>query len=204
MCWNATTSIVSFIVGVLVSCFIAWKALSEGKRALAVLSLGWTWVVFMQLWEYFIWINPNNQTVSRYAYVFNVTQVLFLALIYLTFFTQYKENRAIAFVVVLLYMFYILYYSPPIEPTTVGCNGHLEYPWWKKIPMGGAIYLVSLILIFILLIQPFYWSMYTLAYILLLFGLSYWLFKYSVASMWCFFAVSVPMVSYMISLITYE
>lgn len=205
MCWNATSSIVSFCLGVLLSMAVAWKAIDEGKRALAVLALGWVWVVFMQLWEYFLWMSDknNNQALSRYAYVFNIMQVTILGMIYLTFFTQDKKNRAAAFMVMIFYTFYMLYFSPVIGNTSPSCDGHLEYKWWKEIPLGGVVYLVSLIAIFLLLVRPLYWSVCTLSYILLLFLLSYLLFHYSVASMWCFFAVSVPVVSYLISLFIY-
>ena len=205
MCWNATSSIVSFFLGLFLSMTIAWKAIREGKRALAVLAIGWVWVVFMQLWEYFLWTSDknNNQTISRYAYVFNIMQVIILGMIYLTFFTQDKKNRAFAFLIMLTYMFYMLYFSPVIQNTFPSCDGHLEYRWWKEMPLGGLVYLLSLSAIFLLLVRPFYWSICTLSYILLLFLLSYLLFHYSVASMWCFFAVSVPVVSYWISLFVY-
>lgn len=207
MCWNATASLTAFISGIFASLIVSMIAYKQKKWQLFALSIGWTWVIFMQLWEYFIWKNPppssQNIFYSKLAFVFNVTQVLLLGLIFLTFFhDQPLSFRATAFAILFFYACYILYYSPQLGnmATSPSCaNPHLEYPWWNQLPYGGIIYMLTLISIFLLLVRPFMWSLKTISVILALFGISWAFYSKSVASMWCFFAVLMPVISLLLS-----
>lgn len=208
MCWNATASLVAFVVGVLVTGVVCQIAYKQKKWHVFALSLGWLWVISMQLWEYFIWTNPppfpNNIMYSKMAFVFNVTQVLVLGLLFLTFFkTQGVVCRATASVILLLYMSFICYYMSSVSDfsTFASCsNPHLVYPWWKDIPYGGLVYMMALVSVFLLLVRPIGWSVQVLSVILGLFGVSWVLYSGAVASMWCFFAVAIPVISLLLSL----
>jgi len=208
MCWNATASLSAFISGMFTSLIVAMIAYKQQKWQLFALSIGWTWVICMQLWEYFLWKNTmpstTNTFYSNMAYVFNVTQVLLLGLIFLTFFQNdtSRTSRGIAFAILFTYMCYILYFSPSCGVMTVSpscMNPHLEYPWWQNIPFGGLFYLFTLISIFVLLIRPLDWSIKTISVIMVLFLISWIFYSKSVASIWCFFAVFTPVISLLLS-----
>ena len=207
MCWNATASLSSFIAGIFASLIVAMIAYKQKKWQLVALSIGWIWVVCMQLWEYFLWKNSlpsaQNMTYSNFAYVFNVTQVILLGLIFLTFFQdQSIWNRATAFTIIFVYTSYMFFYAPTMGTlhVTPSCsNPHLEYPWWDKIPFGGFVYMITLISIFLLLVRPLGWSIKTISMIMVLFFMSWIFYSKSVASMWCFFAVSIPVISLLLS-----
>lgn len=207
MCWSAAASLSAFLSGLLVSVGVSIFAYRQKKWSLMALAVGWTWVIGMQLWEYFIWRNPtSNETYASLAYVFNITQILVLGLIFLTFFhNQGMVCRGVAMGVLLLYTCYMLYFSPQMGSMNVrpvSCTDglpHLQYPWWTMMPLGGLIYILSLILIFLLLVRPLAWSVKTIAMIMTLFFFSWTFYSKSVASMWCFFAVSMPILSMLAS-----
>ena len=164
------------------------------------LSIGWIWILGMQFWEYFIWKYPEDLVYVQWAYIFNVTQIIILALIFLTFFIQPTINRIVAFVLLLVYILYILQNNYTLKQ--LNRDNHLEYSWWDN--YGGYVYMIFLIAMFCLLVRPFYWSMATLVSILILFIFSWFFYKRAVASMWCFFAVSVPLISFLISCEIYD
>lgn len=207
MCWNAEVSIVAFIIGMFMTMVVSVIAVKQRKPYLVALALGWSWVICMQLFEFFIWRNQeipsaSNEFYSRWAYLFNVTQVIVLALLFLTLFDNYpKRNRYIATIILFVYISYLLYNSPKNMIVKGGGCGtpHLQYSWWDELPMGSMVYLVSLILIFILIVRPLYWSLATLGVIMSFLGISWIFYSKSVASMWCFFAVLVPLCSLFLS-----
>lgn len=209
MCWNAEASISSFIFGLVLSFMIAISAYRQKKWPLLALSIGWTWVLTMQLLEYFLWIYPpdvspkENELFSKVAFIFNITQVIVLGLIFLSFFGHMSSSfsKFLGILILLFYTCYMMYYAQTIGTlhTKGSCsNPHLEYTWWDRIPYGSTIYILSLISIFLLVVKPFVWSVATLGSILLLLLMSCIFYSKSVASMWCFFAVIVPFLSFLL------
>jgi hypothetical protein len=204
MCWNATTSLITFISGILLSLSISIIAYKQKKWELMVLSLGWIWVIFMQLFEYFIWKNEYNQFFSILAFIFNVTQIFVLGLLFLTLFQYHTlSTKLITIFILLFYMSYLLYYTIQMKITDTKHTKHLYYQWWDQIPFGGFIYLFSLISLFLLVVRPFYWSLSTLFVVLFFLFMSYLFYRESIASMWCFFSIIVPLISFFISLLIY-
>ena len=205
MCWNATASLTALILGTVLSLVTALVAMKQKKWSVVVLSLGWLWVIGMQYWEYLLWTSPvssdANAFASRWAYIFNVTQVLVLGLLFLAFADSHLGvwNKVSAVVILLVYACYIMYYAPDmttLRTTKASCEEpHLHYPWWDQMPYGGAIYLMALILLFLLIVRPLAWSVGTITLIMSLFAMSMTFYSSSVASMWCFFAVFVPVAS---------
>lgn len=199
MCWNATSSLSAFVSGIIICIIIASLSIKEKKYELTALSLGWIWVIFMQFWEYFVWKYPNNIFFQKMTFLFNLSQICVLGLIFLTFFNnQNLIRRGLAFIIIFFYICFFIYFTD--SPKITKKSGHLEYNWWNNIPFSGLIYIISLFALFLLLIQPFWWSFITICYILILLLISSLFYSKSVASMWCFFAVSVPLFSYLISL----
>lgn len=190
----------TFIIGTIIAISIGIVALVQQKYELAALSFGWIWVLGMQCWEFFIWKNPKNLVYVKWAYIFNITQVIVLALIFLTFFSQPLPNRLVAVTLLMIYILYL--FQNKYDSRELKRDPNLEYSWWEN--YGGYVYMIVLISLFFLLIRPFYWSMATLIYILILFILSWFFYKPAVASLWCFFAVSVPLVSFLFSYWLYE
>lgn len=197
MCWNAPVSIASFLTGIIVSFGIGFLALKQQKYELAVLSFGWSWVLCMQLFEYYLWIDPsNNLFYSRWAFVFNITQPLLLGFIFLAFFEHPTPNKITACLLLFLYTFYMLYYTKDLI-INVSEKNHIQYNWWgKELPYGGLVYILTLCAVFLLLVRPFGWSSRTLAVILILLLLSAIFYSDCVASLWCFYAISIPVISY--------
>jgi hypothetical protein len=196
MCWNAPVSLASFLAGLLVSFGMGFLALKHKKIELAVLSFGWSGVICMQLFEYMIWMYPNNNIYARWAFVFNITQPLLLGLLFLAFFEHPSSNKIAVCSLLFFYTFYILYYTNDLI-IHVSEKDHLQYNWWgKELPYGGLIYILTLCGVFLLLVRPLGWSVRTLAMILLLLFISSLFYSDCVSSMWCFFAVFIPIISF--------
>lgn len=205
MCWNSSVSMTTFILGIIISLFIGVVAYKQKKWPLMALSFGWTFVVCMQLFEYLLWINQDNhrknEFFSRLTFIFNITQILFMGLIFLTFFKdQPIINRSIIAFLLLFYVGYVLYFTLSMNEllTYPGCDKHLSYSWWGQLPFGGWMYIIILSLIFLLLVRPLKWSIKTLAVILFFFALTAIVYPGSTPSLWCFFSVSVPVISYLL------
>lgn len=199
MCWNATSSLSAFVIGIIICLIVASLGIKEKKYELTALSLLWIWVIFMQFWEYLVWKYPNNKFFQKMTFLFNLSQIYILGLIFLTFFNnQNLICRGLAFLIIFFYICFFIYYTD--SPKITKKSGHLEYNWWNNIPFSGVLYIFSLFALFLLIIRPFWWSFITVCYILILLLISFLFYSKSVASMWCFFAVSVPLFSYLISL----
>lgn len=205
MCWSATASLVALILGTVCSLLSAYLGARQKKWEIVALSIGWLWVIGMQYWEYVIWTSAptssTNEWASRWAYIFNVSQVLVLGILFSALFGHRVpvQNRILAILVMVMYTCYILYYAPTLSSfrtTVASCTEpHLHYPWWDGMPYGGLVYILSLIALFLLIVRPLAWSLGTLTVVLAFLAMSSVFYSSSVASMWCFFAVFVPILS---------
>jgi hypothetical protein len=148
----------------------------------------------MQLWEYYAWKN-SGEWASRAAYVFNMTQILFLFLV----FSIYRDpsvglrNVVIASVVV-LWVTCVLFYpvgSVSIQETK---DHHLWYSWWS-LPIKSALYVIGLVVVFLLMVRPFVWSAACVSVLVILLLLSMVFYSGAVPSLWCFFAVPFPLIA---------
>lgn len=203
MCWNAPVSITSFILGLLISIGIGIYALKHKRYSLAALSFGWIWVIGMQFIDFMLWQNKCNSSsvnknYTKWGYILNVLQPVILFGIFINFSGKYgvsTKYKIIASVTIISYIIYLLSQANKVFASTEcieTSKEHLQYPWWEKMKGGGYIYLVTLIIIFIMLVRPFKWSMKVLAYILGSLLFSSLVFRYGTASMWCWFAVITP------------
>ena len=97
MCWNAEASITSWVAGSFVCLMLLQR--SDGKNMSADRLYGsfWLLVLFMQLFEYFMWRDPGctglNQKASQCAWIQNLAQPA--ALIFLTLLLIPKEEQRI-------------------------------------------------------------------------------------------------------------
>lgn len=198
MCWNAPVSMISFVSGILACLVIAGSCVSHfsARKPLFILSIGWIWVMIMQLLEFFIWKNPDSPA-TRWAFVFNVLQIPVLGLLFLAFLPSSSLlSTSIAVGTLLVYLMSLLYLFPS-ETTVSQDQGHLRYGWWEKTSFLSVLYVISLTVLFVCLVRPLSWSVAVLITILLFLTMSQLFYPQAIASMWCFFAVSIPVFAWL-------
>jgi hypothetical protein len=191
MCFNAPVSLAAFLSGVVVSLVVGTYALSKNEIPLALLSFGWIWVIFMQLWEYMAWRGIETETASHMAYVFNVMQIPVLYLLFILVKDTPTRNRWVATLVMAAYLCVMFYPLSADETRIAETCGHLDYRWWRS-RLRVAAYFTGLCAVFLLLVRPLMWSTACLATLLFLMVLSTLFYTSNVASLWCFFAVFFP------------
>ena len=187
MCWNASVSLTTFLIGSCVSIIIGVYALRTKQYMLAALSFGWLWPISMQLWEYFAWKDASWSW--SVAYVSNVTQILVLYIVFITVSNQPWLLRSFAGIVVLVYMFIVLYQHT--QPPAITKEDHLHYNWWEN-PLSNTTYIISLVLLFLLLVRPLRWSIACISILMIMLLVSSIIYNRYVSSLWCFFAVAFP------------
>jgi len=191
MCFSAPVSLASFLVGMLVAISVGIAALKMHQTSLALLALGWTWVIAMQWWEFMVWRQWETAFASQMAYLFNILQIPVLFFIFAS--DAPFLVRTLASVLLILYLGVML--TPlPTEDMRVH-HGHMDYSWWTS-PLRISTYFIGLVAIFLLLVRPLRWSVACIVSLLLLCLLSRWLYpSENVASLWCFFAVFFPVLA---------
>ena len=195
MCWNATASITAFVLGVLVILLVCAYSVPGGHRPLTVLSLGWLWVITMQLWEYLVWTKAGDWA-SVGAYVFNMTQILVLFLVFLCFGDPLPPTRVISAAVIVLLTTLVLFLpTESVIRASTSPQHHLQYSWWTRW-VKSILYVVGLGAVFLLMVRPLSWSVACLAVLYLMLLLSGLFYSDAVASMWCFFAVPFPLIAW--------
>jgi len=207
MCWNAKSSLSFFILGCILNTVILKFAIDKKNTSLSAFCIGWYFVLCMQLLEFIIWSNlsSNKATLGYITFLFNIFQLLVVYGVAISISDVYNVSlwcKIIAFLVLMFYFGTILFMTRDMTlkdytVSTTGC--HLPYPWWDHMSSGGLIYVIAFIAIFMLLFRPFYWALSTLTVILCCLLFSYVVYKPYVASMWCFFVVLVPVLSYFFS-----
>jgi hypothetical protein len=199
MCWSAKSSMIFFILGMIVNTVILSISIYEQKYNRIAFCTGWYFVLAMQLLEYFIWKEKKNTTVSFIAYCFNILQILIIYQSFMMVSEYYQVDwlcKFFASIFVLSYILICLRWTFQMNRNLKVSNScpHLLYPWWNH--WKGAIYLFFFISLFLLLARPFYWSIVILSIMLFLFVLSFIFYRPYVASLWCFFVVFLPIIAY--------
>jgi len=184
----------AFLGGILIVIIVAVYSSRKGYDSLTVLTVGWLWVITMQLWEFFAW-KRSGLWASRAAYVFNMTQILFLFLVFLVFREESVtfNHIVIAFVVVLLTTCVLFYPTDTIEIGETR-DHHLRYSWWS-LPIKSTVYIIGLAVVFLLMVRPLKWSVACVSVLILLLCVSVVFYPKAVPSLWCFFAVPFPLIA---------
>jgi len=193
MCVNKQTSLISFIIGIVVSIYMYCY---EKNSTLKMIALCWIWVTFMQLFEYFIWSNQTcnntNKHSTKLAFLFNITQpiVVFLLLMNIT-----NSSKYLASTIIFIYIMLILYFLNTSDYNCLiknkNCSG-LTYKWWTDFKYGGLLYVCTLITIILLLVKPIKLAIIIASYILISLLISMFIYSCNVASMWCLLVISFP------------
>jgi len=182
-----------FVIGIACALLVAFLASRQNDAELMVLALGWTWVVCMQLFEYFVWIkkDPDN-TVSKMAYAFNMMQLPVLCLLFLSLGRCTVTERWVASSFVIVYMTVIMVttHAAPIRT-----RDHLVYPWWKQSWIAPIFYFTTLAIVLICVLHPKIYALSCVVVLFVLYAISA-VFYYSYSpSLWCFFAAGFPIVA---------
>ena len=197
MCWDAKTSIITFILGTIVNISVA---LYYKKPEITIFCLCWQWAIMMQLSEYLIWIDQDcgetNKLGTKMALIFNLTQPIIPFILLMMFTDQPDSSKIIASVLILVYISYLFLklnngkeYNC-IKPST-NCS-HLNLKWWDDFTGGGYLYTFVLVAILLLLFRPLGLSLFVIAYILITVLLSMIFYSCGAPSIWCWFAVPLP------------
>ena len=207
MCWNATSSISFFIAGSIANAVVLMLAMVQKKDYLVAFCTMWFFVLCMQLLEYFIWSNIGEKaTVGYITFYFNIFQIVVVYAAAMSVSCKYNVphlHKIIASIILVVYMMGILFMTRTMQANDYivdTSRKHLPYPWWDHMKNGSWLYLFSLIAIFILLFRPIQWALWTIVCIVLCLIFSIIVYKPYLASMWCFFVVFVPILSYLFSL----
>lgn len=199
MCWNAKTSIISFISGTIINIGVLIYYLKH--KEIVSLCVVWQWVLCMQLAEYFIWLNQKSSTnifATKSALILNILQPLIL---YMVIICGLGENisiqvKILSSIIITYYISYMMIKLNEVSEyknlTTNNC-AHLSLKWWYDIPNSGYIYFIVLSFLILLLIQPLSLSVFCVVFITISVLISMKYYSCGAASMWCWFVVPFPL-----------
>ena len=201
MCYTASASAYSFIVGIAVSSYLY----SQPNIDLKIIGGIFFLVSFMQLFDYVFWTTKSkdtNRLFTKLAVIVNNIQPLVFAYLIYKYKGSVKGEKLVYLygIVMVLYMMenwkLLSGASGPVNTTEVGPDGSLYWSWnhWEY---SGQFYIFFLGMLLYLgyynLSSPYNTVLPSI--ILLLFIVSY--FKYGVeiyGRMWCYFAPFIPLV----------
>ena len=209
MCWNKEVSLNTFLFSSFVLCLIIYNNAYTQYKIVELSSI-WVYLFFvsfilMQLFEYFIWSNINNEMYNR---IF--TTIAFLLL----FFQPIATNMLISNKMVQMPMLWIyLICAVPFVITTmlikdihstVSRQGHLQ--WNMLLDYGKKMNLALVILWNIFFLFPFFYEGNTFGLLFGVLTLLIMTYKYykdgTVGSMWCW-VVNLIMLYYAAYLLFY-
>ena len=200
MCYTASASAYSFIVGITVSSYLYTQPSSDLKIIGGIFFL----VSFMQLFDFVFWRTQppwtdknleTNRLFTKLAIIVNNIQPLVLA--YLIYkYKGYLKGEKLVYLYGIVMVLFMMSNWKFVDTTTVGKDGSLYWSWnhWKYSEPFYILFLITLL----------YLSYYNLSgpynnvlpfIILSSFIVTY--FKYGVdiyGRFWCFFAPFIPIV----------
>lgn len=197
MCWNEQVSWMTLILGTL---FNAFNIYYFRDTTLTLISLCIQWLLLMQLFEALAWRDQScgklNQFATNGALIANVTQPLFVCMIFITFTSASQTAKMSALGIAFAYIAYVLYTLNKNEEYTClrpssSCS-HLDLYWWKN--LNGFIYCIALFSIMMLLIQPLHLATFVSGYIGITLILSILFYSCGAGSIWCWFTSFAPLV----------
>lgn len=139
MCWNASVSLDSFLVG-----FTAILIGGIYGMSLPVLCFYGT-IVFMQLIEYIVWTNPFNSSINEYASMCAAFLLWLQPIAAILTMTVYKLPLIIAYCIIgILYNIYHGWNRDDYRMYP-GKDGHLVWKWLREdSAIGLVIYFIFL------------------------------------------------------------
>lgn len=195
MCWSQEVSWTTFILGTIFNIF---NILYFKDTTITLISIGIEWLLLMQFFEALAWRDQEcgylNKFATNGALIANITQPIFVGLLFILFTPVSIEYKAYALCILFGYIMYSIYVLNNSEPYTCLKPGkdcyHLDLHWWKN--MNGLIYCATLFAIILLLIRPLSLAIATSGYIAVTLITSIIFYSCSVGSMWCWFTSFAP------------
>lgn len=191
MCWSATTSFVTLVLGTLLN-IASYAFLRHRESPTSLLVWSWHYALLMQLPEGIVWLQLDDghsdiAVASRTAMFLNITQPLAL-LFGIRFGGLFREFRY-AYVVMLMYFVVIFSQfeeiwtqSESIAPST-DCP-HLNLRYWDT--SRGLVYVATSLLV-VSEVRPFFWVAVHSAIFLVTLTIAIVAYPCGVGSVWCWF-----------------
>ena len=201
MCFDAKTSITTFIIGTGLNIYLYQLTNNINVKLIALL---WQFSLSMQLLDFLTWSSDcpsRQQTIStRLSYIFNILQPIAILLFAFILKNDLSfSEKSIGTFLAFFYLCYILvvgYFKKNQAKDCIkninGCK-HVDYYWWKDNKYLGVLYFIVLYVLTILFIKPFKFAISQLAYITITFLLSMTFYNCGIPSIWCFFQVLAPL-----------
>ena len=200
MCFNAKTSLFTFLTGIISSILLIYYGNKKYKTENTVFGLFFIFISFMQFFDLMFWTDLKNKKninkiATSIAPLFNLGQPLFLYFLKILFYKHdYYSNTNIGFSLInIIYFGYIIFnYSKFIsENNLITCldKSHLKWEWLKY--FNPFLYLILLLLNFFYL-SNFKYSLMSFIISAISLILSYKYFNYHIGEIWCFFGVFIP------------
>jgi hypothetical protein len=203
MCWNAKTSLITFIVGTILNIYTYFHFNSQNIKIVCII---WQWILCMQLAEFLIWTGldnnnkPLNRTGTKMALYLNILQPVIVFIVAICFSgNKISTNKKIlASILVVFYIsFMLIKFNEVPEYTHLqpskNCS-HLNLQWWQDIPGSGMIYCVTLFALILLLFSPLKLAIFTAAYIFISLFISQKFYSCGQPSIWCWLVVPMPLI----------
>ena len=209
MCWNKDVSLNTFLFSGFVLLLIIYNN-AYTKYKIAELDI-WVYVfffsfIFMQLIEYFIWKNINNDYYNSFYSILAIFLVLFqpiasLMMIPSTYNTMKLNMVFLYSVLILPYSLYTL--ATTTINSSVSSMGHLKWNYFSK--LGSYNIIMGPIWMFFFFIGLFlskFYFVFIFEILLVIAMLYYYYTDGTFTSMWCWFA-NTTMLYYAIYLLIY-
>jgi len=197
MCISAKASIFTFIFSIISSIILIFYGNKKFKKENLIVGLLMIYVAFMQIFEYFMWIDLNNKKgynkiSSQLAALFNFTQPLVIYII--SFIINFRKNIYIFFINLLYFIFFCIYYNKFLnskEIITHLKNKHLSWNWPKYFNIWFYMIVLIINLCFV-----FTNIKYLSILIFIIFGtllFSYIKFYKHIGEFWCYIIAYIPL-----------
>ena len=211
MCWNATSSLTSFIIGYIV-CLILFIRNKPYDR---FYSLFFIYILSIQFFEYLMWIDQDcknlNNISNQILTPVILSQVIVLAILSIFFikFNNTTKNiliitSIISIIIAIVSYFTMKCYTKNLcsKPFKDGCDSLI----WegletnKEINIFNYFGLLCIVFICLLTINNKYINIFVIYLVItLLVCLTIIPFKKSSGSHWCFFAIGLPLIKLLIN-----
>lgn len=204
MCFTKNASIYSFVICQSVSIILFIKGLYFYKPELKVLALFFSFVGFMQLYDYLFWSYPvgtsMNYVVTKIAMLTNHLQPIVLALLIWLFMGKLgTSSKILTFIYIVCMILYSMTAWNQISYTGVTKFSKPSL-YWEWNGLLGFSYFYPLFLVFLVWLQfdNFSSPLKYISVFVTLFIFFFSFFKYAIFSstgrMWCYFASLVPII----------
>jgi hypothetical protein len=208
MCFNAKTSITTFLIGLIGSLGLIYYGNKKYIKENVVTGIFFIFIAFIQLMDFLFWIDIKNKMginkiVTILGPIFNVGQPVILYIIKIIYLLpknrgnlfSLKDFNLEVLMINIVYLFLFIYnyiqFLQNSKLITGTFHGHLNWPWLKY--SNANFYLILLAInIFYLLNFNYALIVFLITYFCLF--LSYTLFYYNTGELWCFFGAFIPII----------